>query len=109
MADAAGPSTGDDARRFLTFRIAEQLYALPAAEVVEVIRMPAVARVPQGPKSLLGLGNLRGEVLPVASGPGLLGRDTALAADARAIVLSGPAPVALAVDAVSALVTVDEG
>ena len=109
MADAAPTSAGDDSRRFLTFRIAEQLYALPAAEVVEVIRMPAVARVPQGPKSLLGLGNLRGDVLPVASGRGMLGRDEAPSADGRAIVLSGPAPVALAVDAVDALVAVQAG
>ena len=59
--------------RFLTFRIDGQLYALPAEQVAEVIRLPAVARVPQAPKGLLGLANLRGTVLPVASLRGLLG------------------------------------
>ena len=96
-----------DARRFLTFRLEDRLYALPAEEVSEVIRSPAVARVPQGPKSLLGIANLRGSVLPVASLRGLLGRDEADAGStSRAIVLDGAAPVALAVDAVDALVTI---
>ena len=38
-----------------------------------MIRLPPVARVPQAPKGLLGLANLRGTVLPVASLRGLLG------------------------------------
>jgi purine-binding chemotaxis protein CheW len=98
------------ARRFLTFRVEERLYALPAEEVSEVIRPPAVARLPLGPKSLLGMANLRGSALPVASLRALLGRDEAAAgAASRAIVLDGDAPVALAVDGVDALVTIDAG
>ena len=58
------------AERFLTFRVDGELYALPANEVAEIIRLPAVARVPQAPKGLLGLANLRGSVLPVASARG---------------------------------------
>src|SRR4029077_16909873 len=93
--------------RFLTFRANGQLYALPAEQVSEVICMPAVARMPQAPRGLLGLANLRGTVLPVASLRGLLGADEPAGATARAIVLDGAAPVALAVDGVEALVTVD--
>lgn len=95
--------------RFLTFRANGQLYALPADKVSEVIRLPEVARVPQAPKGLLGLANLRGNILPVASLRGLLGTDEAAAgADShRAIVLEGAAPVAVAVDSVETLVAVD--
>jgi purine-binding chemotaxis protein CheW len=93
--------------RFLTFRADGQLYALPASRVAEVIRLPAVARVPQAPKGLLGLANLRGNVLPVASVRGLLGAEDPAEATTRAIVLDGAAPVALAVDAVEALVAVE--
>jgi purine-binding chemotaxis protein CheW len=95
------------AERFLTFQVAGQLYALPAQQVAEVIRLPAVARVPQAPRGLLGLANLRGNVLPVASLQGLLGGEATTDAATRAIVLDGAAPVALAVDVVEALVTVD--
>lgn len=98
-----------DAVRFLTFRSDRRLYALPADEVAEVIRMPVVAKVPQAPPSLLGVANLRGSVLPVASLAGLMGRElSAAGAASRAIVLQGEAPVALAVDGVEALVSVDQ-
>ena len=90
--------------RFLTFHVGGRLYALRSEEVLEVIRMPAVARVPQGPPALLGIGNLRGAVLPVASLRQLLGlTDTADGASARAIVLDVGAPIAVLVDAVAAL------
>src|SRR5258708_24557807 len=83
--------------RFLTFRVGGELYALPAQQVAEIIRLPAVARVPQAPRRLLGLANLRGNVLPVASLHGLLGGAATTDATTRAIVLDGAAPVALAV------------
>ena len=95
-------------RRFLTFRVDQRLYALPADEIAEIIRLPAVARVPLSPRSLLGVANLRGSVLPLASLRALLGGAAdGGAPDARAIVLGGAAPVALAVDSVDALVTLD--
>lgn len=93
-------------RRFLTFRSAGRHYALPAEEVTEVIPMPPVARLPQSPASLLGLANLRGAVIPVASLRALL-RQPAAAPGARAILLGGAAPVAIAVDQVDALVSLD--
>jgi purine-binding chemotaxis protein CheW len=97
-------------RRFLTFRLAERLYALPAESVAEVIRVPAVARVPQSPPALLGLANLRGAVLPLVSVRQLIGvADSAERTDAaKAIVLDGAAPLALSVDSVDALVAVAE-
>ena len=73
----------------------------------EVVRMPPLARVPQAPRSLMGLANLRGSVLPVASVRALLGRQEAATTPAsRLIVLDGASPVALAVDEVSNLVRV---
>ena len=96
------------AERFLTFRVDGELYALPASQVAEVIRLPAVARVPQAPKGLLGLANLRGTVLPVASLRGLLGADgIGRGHDARRSSSTARRPVALAVDVVEALVAVE--
>jgi len=107
--DNRQPITLDSAvtHRFLTFRIDADFYALPAEEVSEVLRVPAVARVPQAPKSLLGIGNLRGVALPVASLRSLLGyTEAGERTGARAIVLHGATPVALAVDAVEELVSI---
>src|SRR4029450_6056623 len=97
------------AERFLTARIDGQLYAMAAGQGAEGIRVPSIAPVPQAPKGLLVFANLRGTVVPVASLRGLLGREEKADATTRAIVLDDSAPVALAVDAVEALVTVDEG
>ncbi|HEX7813206.1 MAG TPA: chemotaxis protein CheW [Burkholderiales bacterium] len=95
---------------FLTFRIDGRLYALRAADVAEVIRVPAMARVPQSPAALLGIGNLRGAVLPVVSVRGLLGKAAAaIGPTARAIVLDGAAPVALVVDSVESLESITAG
>jgi purine-binding chemotaxis protein CheW len=94
-------------QRYLTFRSESRLYALAAEKVSEVIRPTALARVPQAPQSLLGLANLRGAVMPVASVRGLLGLDEVATTPAsRLIILDGTTPVALAVDEVAALVTV---
>jgi purine-binding chemotaxis protein CheW len=107
MAEAAATShLSGNMRRFLTFRLNRRLYALPAEDVLEVIRMPLAARVPQAPKALLGISNLRGTVLPLASLRGLLDIEEADVAGTRAIVLAGQSPAALAVDTVEALVTV---
>lgn len=105
MAEPAPSARAAGAARYLTFCVGPELYALPADEVSEVIRVPPLARLPQGPRSLLGLGNLRGSVLPIASARGLLGQ--AEGPPSRAIVLAGAAPVALAVDSVQALVSVE--
>ena len=105
---APSPDAAAQPLRFLTFRVDGRLYALPADKVAEVIRTPSVARVPQGPKGLLGLANLRGAVMPVASARALLDRAERTASpNARAIVLSGAAPVALAVDDIEGLATVE--
>ena len=60
---SSAPTDGE--RRFLTFLLNDSLYALPAGEVAEVIRTPAVARMPQAPAALIGIANLRGSLLPL--------------------------------------------
>ncbi|MEO8465273.1 MAG: chemotaxis protein CheW [Gammaproteobacteria bacterium] len=94
-------------RRFLTFRLARTLYALPAEFVFEVIPIPAAARVPHSPSALLGLANLRGTVLPLVGLRELLGlSDTQVTSASKAIVLDAGTPVALAVESVESLAAV---
>ncbi|HEY2710773.1 MAG TPA: chemotaxis protein CheW, partial [Caulobacteraceae bacterium] len=109
MAEPAEAASLGAAQQFLTFQLGQRLYALPASDVAEVIRIPTFARVPQAPAALLGLANLRGEVVPVASLRGLMGETGGVAADGRAIVVNHGGALALAVDRVEALVTRTEG
>jgi purine-binding chemotaxis protein CheW len=94
-------------RRFLVFRLAERVYALPAEAVAEVIRIPPTARVPQAPRALIGVANLRGIVLPIVSLRAMLEVEVEHSAASRAIVLDGGAPIAIVVDAIDGLVTID--
>jgi purine-binding chemotaxis protein CheW len=104
MAEPAAASSGG--RRFLTFWLDRRFYALAAEDVVEVIHTPQVTRVPQAPKALVGIANLRGTVLPLASLRGLLGM-SGEDEGSRAIVLDGQSPAAFAVDRIESLVDVD--
>jgi purine-binding chemotaxis protein CheW len=107
MLERSAAESAAGLRRFLTFKLGEQLYAVPAESVVEIIEVPSVARVPQSPAALLGLANLRGAVLPLVSSHALLGLQApARAAKSRAIVVDASSPLALAVDSVEALVSV---
>lgn len=54
-------------KQFVTFRLGEGRFGVPLGDVQEIIRMPSVVRVPLAPTELLGIANLRGAILPVAS------------------------------------------
>ena len=49
----------------ILLRVEGREYALPLGSVVEVVRMAALAPVPDGPRHVLGLLDLRGRVVPV--------------------------------------------
>lgn len=92
------------AGRFLTFRDGGKMYALPAEQVAEIIRVPNIARVPQAPRGVLGVANLRGTVLPMTSFAGLTGRSPGDHGDStRVIILEGHPAVGVVVDEVKVL------
>jgi purine-binding chemotaxis protein CheW len=53
------------ANRFLTLTLGDELYALSALRVREIIRPIEVSPVPQAPPHVLGVINLRGKVVPI--------------------------------------------
>jgi purine-binding chemotaxis protein CheW len=94
---------------YVTFDMEGGRYAFPMSRVQEIIRMPAVVRVPLGPPSLEGLSNLRGRILPVVSlrtSCSLL--DIPHDEATRVIVVDGGVPLGFVVDRVSSVVSVDE-
>jgi purine-binding chemotaxis protein CheW len=88
---------------FLTVQVGDERFTLPASDVAEVIRPPAVTRVPLGPSSLLGVANLRGAVMPVVSLHRLLGGEASLSSNARVVVIDCGTPVGLMIDKVTSL------
>ena len=91
-------------------RLGAGRYALGAAHVVEVVPVPGLTRVPAGPSWLLGVGNWRGHVLPVADLRPLLGiAATPLASSARVVVVrSDDIEVGIVADQVLGLIEVPD-
>jgi purine-binding chemotaxis protein CheW len=95
----------------VVFTLGGERYALPSAHVREVAAAPALARLPGAPAFVLGLANLRGEVVDVLDLRPFLGAAAApTSAASRLLVLGGDRPeLAVWADAVEALQRVDAG
>lgn len=75
----------------VTFMIGPQEYALPVAEVLEIVRLPALLLLPGAPPRLCGLLNRRGRHLPVLDGRTLVGEPASYSLDSQ-IIIAGHAP-----------------
>jgi purine-binding chemotaxis protein CheW len=115
IADRMGPETGgaaptglDEGRNFeqvVMFQLEEHLFGFRVEDVGEIIRVPNLACMPLAPRSLLGLANLRGVVLPVVSLRRLLGlSDLPFDQATRVIVIDRDTPVGLVVDRIKNLI-----
>lgn len=58
-------TTTDREIQLVTFTLDDQEYALPIANVVQVVRMVATTPMPEAPKIVRGVINVRGKVIPV--------------------------------------------
>jgi purine-binding chemotaxis protein CheW len=58
-------ATDSPLQQYLSFRLKEEWYAVSVSQLVEVLPPPKITRVPSVPDHILGVMNLRGEVLSV--------------------------------------------
>jgi purine-binding chemotaxis protein CheW len=61
MASAEIAETG----QYLTFELAQELFAIPVEKVREILDVTTITKVPQTPDYMRGVINLRGSVVPV--------------------------------------------
>lgn len=54
-----------DDLHLVTFRVGGELFGVPISAVQEIVRVPAIARIPQSPGFVEGVINLRGRVITV--------------------------------------------
>ncbi|PLX83133.1 MAG: chemotaxis protein CheW [Desulfuromonas sp.] len=57
--------TASATNQFVTFNLGNELFGVPVEKTREVLTLIAVTRVPQTPDYMLGVINLRGQVVPV--------------------------------------------
>jgi len=101
----------DFSARLLLIRTADVMAAVEAASVREILATPAATRIPGAPAVVLGLINVRGELVTMVHGRRLLGRGGEAEADPGGplVLLSwGGTGVALVVDEVVDLVPVGD-
>ena len=60
-AQAAGPGS----LQWVVFSIAEERLGVPATRIQEIVRYPEVTMLPEMPKFVKGVMNLRGKIIPV--------------------------------------------
>jgi len=100
------PAQGDAGIPVLTVTAAGRAFALHAGDISEIIRPPVLTRCPLSARSLMGIANLRGAVLPVVSLAALAGGEPHVScpgSTARIVVLERPARIGLWVDAMPTL------
>jgi purine-binding chemotaxis protein CheW len=94
-------------REYLGFRLGEEIYAIELARVREIAKVPPVTEVPRASAHILGVMNLRGEVLPVFDLHKILGllRQGPCGRSARVVVVeTARGPAGLLVEAVEQVV-----
>ena len=100
--DAAPVQSGR--RDTLMVAVDGAVHGLASSDIVEIVRLHKLTRVPNTPASLLGVANLRGTVVPVLSLAALLGRvGAATSAASRLVVVERGTRFAVLVDEVRAL------
>ena len=57
--------TVTEVTQYLTFTLADEVFAVDVARVREILEMPSITKVPQTPDFMRGVINLRGSVVPV--------------------------------------------
>ena len=112
LATEAVEDHADDRIPLLLFRLSEEWYAVKVADVREIFQDYAVTPIPCVPDSILGVVNIRGEIISVTEVATLMGLGAAdeLSDEAPAIVIQNDeATTAMVIDEIGDIVEVPSG
>lgn len=84
---AANANTNDSVIQWVTFRLSDEIYGINVMQVQEVLRVSEIAPVPGAPHYVLGIINLRGNVVTVIDTRIRLGLATTEVTDSTRIVI----------------------
>lgn len=84
---AARTKKNDEVVQWVTFRLADETYGINVMQVQEVLRVTEIAPVPGAPHYVLGIINLRGNVVTVVDTRIRLGLEATEVTDATRIVI----------------------
>ena len=84
---AANAKDNEAVIQWVTFRLADEIYGINVMQVQEVLRVTEIAPVPGAPHYVLGIINLRGNVVTVIDTRMRLGLPTSEVTDATRVVI----------------------
>ena len=110
MANAAAEATPDRVVQLVTFRLGGETYGVDVMNVQEVLRITEIAPVPGAPDYVLGIINLRGNVVTVVDTRARFGLPSSETDDASRIVIveSENQVVGILVDSVAEVVELNQ-
>jgi len=110
VAEGATVETALGRRQLVVFSLGQESYGVDIYRVREIIRVPAITRVPRAPEYVEGVINLRGGVIPVIDLRKRFGMEKGEVTDERRIVVAelGSQTVGVIVDGVSEVLEVNE-
>ena len=103
---ATNAKTNESVVQWVTFRLSDEIYGINVMQVQEVLRVSEIAPVPGAPHYVLGIINLRGNVVTVIDTRIRLGLNTTEVTDSTRIVIieSARHVVGILVDCVAEVV-----
>jgi len=93
--------------QLLPFKLGEETYALNLTEVQEVVELRPIYPLPGAPETIAGAISFHGRIVPVVDLPGLLGFPAGSRADRLLVLTDANGPLALTVDQLRSVITVD--
>jgi chemotaxis signal transduction protein len=93
---------------YLVFRIGEESFAVPVGQVLEVAELGTLTPVPGAPASVLGVRNLRGQILPVIDLAAILGTPRTRQPDKLVVAEEGGRRAGLALEDVTEVAILDD-
>lgn len=85
--EISAPSTGE---KYLVFILGEEFYAVASGTIAEAAPYPTVVALPNAPEWLLGIANLRGEIISVVNLPFLLKKPASTVSPKSKIIVMRP-------------------
>ena len=102
---------GAEGEKYIVFQLDEKLYGISSKSVSEVATTLPVTALPNVPEWVLGVANLRGDVISILDLRKLWGKNTANPPKQRLLIFhSAPndAPIALVVDRVNEMISISQ-
>lgn len=95
-------------QQYIGFNLNDNEYTIPILKVREIINMPAITKMPQSPKYVEGVTNLRGSVIPVVNLKKLVNFGNGSMGDKVIVIVSGRMTFGILVDGITGVINIDE-